>query len=93
MTPIEVVCPECGVPFLRYGPGSSGFYVKVPDVCIVCREGLDPAAWLPAKELTEPGQAGKSQSLGTQAAPGCEAGVSPRAGSVSTNISNPEAIS
>jgi len=45
-----LVCPRCKVPFTRHGRAaqSSGFYRENEDVCIVCREGLDPAEWLPA---------------------------------------------
>lgn len=48
---VEVICPQCGVPFIRHGRAarSSAFYrtAEENDICIVCREGLDPKEWLP----------------------------------------------
>lgn len=47
----EVICPRCRVPFRRLGraPRSSDFYRTAAenDTCVICREGLDPAEWLP----------------------------------------------
>jgi hypothetical protein len=46
---VEVICPRCGVPFTRHGPPSSHFYRTADenDVCVICREGLPAAEWLP----------------------------------------------
>lgn len=62
MTPIEIVCPSCGIPFLRYGArASSHFYVTEVEnaTCVICREQLDPSDWLPI-------QAGAGVSAGNR---------------------------
>lgn len=47
--PRTILCPECHVPFIRHGQAerSSGFYRDNEDVCICCREDLDPVTLLP----------------------------------------------
>jgi len=48
-----IVCPECLVPFTRYGAAqSSTWYRDNGDVCICCREGLDPETLQPTDVLT-----------------------------------------
>lgn len=56
------MCRVCDVPFTRLARGgarSSNFYRTAAenDTCIVCREGLNPADWLPQ---------GRVDRLGTQ---------------------------
>lgn len=44
-----IVCPQCCVPYIRHGLAerSTNFHITDNDICIVCREGLEPADWLP----------------------------------------------
>ena len=46
----EVVCPRCGVPFIRHGAAeSSHFYLTAEenDTCVCCKFGLDPTMLQP----------------------------------------------
>jgi hypothetical protein len=65
-----VVCPVCRVPFTRYGPTSTTFYrtAQENETCVICREGLDPATWLPTVDASEGVQGGPLATADTQAA-------------------------